>query len=246
MRHIVLMLWLAPGLLIAQLPATPPYGDISDVKLLKAEDGVDYPSTPPPPGAVRLFDGQSLEGWTRWDDKGPATWKVLPDGILQVGLASIRTLRTDFPNHYRLHVEFRVPYMPKMTGQWRGNSGIFLYNRYEIQVLDSYGREPPKNNDCGAIYGVAAPKVNACKAPTVWQAFDIDFTAPTYEAGRRTRPARFTIKHNGLLIHDDVVVDDDRSKSDPAKQPKAPGGLMLQDHAAAVQYRNLWLLPLPE
>jgi hypothetical protein len=225
---------------------SPPFGDISDLKLLRPEDGIDYPPSPPPAQATSLFNGTSLDGWMLWNEKGPARWKVLPHGVLQVWGGSIRTVRTDFPPRYRLHVEFRVPYMPKMSGQWRGNSGVFLHSRYEIQILDSYGKNPPQNNDCGAIYGIAAPKVNACKAPTVWQAFDIDFTAPTYAEGKRTSPARFTVKHNGMLIHDDVVIDDDRSRSDPARQPPTPGGLMLQDHAAQVQFRNLWLLPLSD
>lgn len=226
--------------------SAPPFGDISDLKLLRPEDGIDYPATPAPPQATSLFDGKSLDGWILWNGKGPARWKVLPDGVLQVWGGSIRTVRTDFPPRYHLHVEFRVPYMPRMSGQWRGNSGVFLHSRYEIQILDSYGKNPPQNNDCGAIYGIAAPKVNACKAPTIWQAFDIDFTAPTYSEGRRTGPARLTVKHNGILIHDDVAIDDDRSRSDPARQPPTPGGLMLQDHAAQVQFRNLWLLPLTD
>ncbi|HMP04474.1 MAG TPA: DUF1080 domain-containing protein [Gemmatales bacterium] len=223
-------------------PAAAPYGDISAVKLLRPDDGEDHPSEPPPPGAIVLFDGTSLDGWVRLDGS-PPNWKLLPGGIMQVGPGSLRTERTDWPLRYHLHVEFRVPYMPKHSGQWRGNSGVFLYNRYEFQILDSYGRAEPRKDDCGALYGVAAPRVNASKAPTVWQAFDIEFTAPTYAEGKRTRPARFTVKHNGVLIHDDVELDADSSRNDPSRWPRVPGGIMLQDHSAVVQFRNLWLLP---
>ena len=89
---------------------------------------------------------------------------------------SIRT-KQEFDGHFKLHVEFRVPYEPEGSGQGRGNSGVYVQGRYEVQILDSYGLQS-KNNDCGAIYEVAAPKVNACKAPTVWQSYDITFTAP--------------------------------------------------------------------
>ena len=93
-----------------------------------------------------------------------------------------------FDGKFKLHVEFRVPYMPKATGQGRGNSGVYLQGRYEVQVLDSYGLKS-QDNDCGGIYSVAAPLVNACKAPTVWQTYDIDFHAPECEDGKTANPA---------------------------------------------------------
>ena len=92
--------------------------------------------------------------------------------------------RRKFDGHLKLHVEFRVPYMPDKTGQARGNSGVYLQGRYEVQILDSYGLKS-QDNDCGGIYKVAVPLVNACKAPTIWQSYDIDFNAPRFENGKR-------------------------------------------------------------
>jgi len=134
------------------------YGDISGVKLLKPEDKQDVPRTPPPKGAVVLFDGKNLDAWEKARGKGPATWKLVEGGAMQVHGGDIRTRET-FAGSFRLHVEFRVPYMPKASGQGRGNSGVYLQGRYEVQILDSYGLVS-RDNDCGGIYTVAAPLKN--------------------------------------------------------------------------------------
>jgi predicted Ser/Thr protein kinase len=220
-----------------------PWGDISDVKIAKPEDKVDAPSTPPPLGAKVLFDGKSLEGWIHTNGT-PATWTLLPGGVMQVRGGNIRT-KERFSRRFKLHVEFRVPYLPHQKGQGRGNSGVFPQGRYEVQILDSYGLRT-SNQECGAIYGVAAPQVNACKAPTVWQSYDIDFTAPVYKGGRRVEGAKFTIHHNGVLIHDNFTLPlpIDRTLQAMNDHPSRPGPIMLQDHGAPVQFRNIWLLPL--
>src|SRR5438067_2345779 len=178
------------------------YGDISDLKLNKPEDKVDVKVVPPPRGALVLFDGKGLDHWVRTDGKTPASWKLVGGGAMQVQGGNIMT-REKFGGRFRLHVEFRVPYLPRASGQGRGNSGVYLQGRYEVQVLDSYGLES-KNNDCGAIYEVAAPLVNACKAPTVWQSYDIEFHSPKCEDGKKVAPARMTVYQNGVKIHDDV------------------------------------------
>src|SRR5207249_5616558 len=153
-----------------------PYGDLGDLKIAKPEDKMDVTSAPAPEGALVLFDGKSLDNWTKTDGKTPASWTILDGGIMQVKGGNIIT-KQKFDGHFKLHVEFRVPYMPKAKGQARGNSGVYVQGRYEVQILDSYGLES-KHDDCGAIYEVAAPKVNACKAPTVWQSYDIEFHSP--------------------------------------------------------------------
>jgi hypothetical protein len=219
------------------------YGDISDLKLAKPEDKVDVKSAPPPAGAIVLFDGKGLDAWVQQKDgKGPATWELVSGGAMQVKGGNIHT-KEKFAGRFKLHVEFRVPYMPKLSGQGRGNSGVYVQGRYEVQVLDSYGL-PPKNNECGGIYEVAAPLVNACKAPTVWQSYDIDFTAPRFADGKKVEPARMTVFHNGVKIHEDVKITTDNTRAGMGGDPSAPGPIMLQDHGDPVQYRNVWLLPL--
>src|SRR5436190_16694458 len=123
--------------------------------------------------------------------------------------------------------------MPKAKGQARGNSGVYAQRRYEVQVLDSYGLKS-KDNDCGAIYEVAAPLVNACKAPTVWQSYEIDFHAPRFNAGKKTAPARITVIHNGVKIHDNVQIHVDNTRSGLGGDPSTPGPIHLQDHGNPV------------
>ena len=214
-------------------------GDISGVTLAKPEDKVGAPTVPPPSGALVLFDGTDLDRWTRIDGKGPAPWTLLPAGAIQVKGGSIRT-RDEFAGHFKLHVEFRVPYMPDGKGQGRGNSGVYLQGRYEVQILDSYGLKS-QDNDCGGIYKVATPLVNACKAPTVWQAYDIDFHAPQFADGKKTAPARISVKQNGVTIHDDVAIPIDNTVAGLGGDPSRPGPIMLQDHGNPVQFRNIWL-----
>ena len=151
--------------------------------------------------------------------------------------------RKTFDGHFKLHVEFRVPYMPGATGQGRGNSGVYLQGRYEVQILDSYGLKS-QDNDCGGIYKVSAPRVNACKAPTVWQSYDIDFVAPVFKDGKKVEPARITVLQNGVPIQEDVKIPLDNTVAGLGGDPSQPGPIMLQDHGNPVQYRNIWLLPI--
>jgi hypothetical protein len=231
---------LVAGLLLAGA-AGGQYGDISGLKLNKSEDKEDVKTVPPPKGAVVLFDGKNLDNWLKADGKAPAEWKLLEGGVMQATKGNIVT-RDKFDGRFKLHVEFRVPYMPEAKGQARGNSGVYVQGRYEVQILDSYGLES-KNNDCGAIYEVAAPKVNACKAPTVWQSYDIEFTAPKCADGKRTAWPRMTVHHNGVKIHDDVEVPTENTRAGLGGDVCTPGPIMLQDHGNPVQFRNIWLVP---
>ncbi len=226
--------------------------DISDLKVAKPEDKEDIKSTPPPKGAIVLFDGKDLDQWTKTNGKDAAGWKLVDGGAAQVnGTGNIIT-KEKFDGHFKLHVEFRVPYMPQASGQGRGNSGVYLQGRYEVQVLDSYGLDS-KDNDAGAIYEVAKPLVNACKAPTVWQSYDIEFTAPKCEDGKITEPAHMTVYQNGVKIQDKTRLarKDKEGKEELVTNTRAglggdpckPGPIMLQDHGNPVQFRNVWLLP---
>jgi hypothetical protein len=216
------------------------YGDIADLKLAKAEDKVNVQSEPAPKGAIVLSDGKNLDGWVQRDGKSPADFKLVGGGIIQAQGKDIIT-RQKFDGAFKLHVEFRVPYMPNAKGQARGNSGVYVQGRYEVQILDSYGLKPQKN-DCGAIYGVAAPLVNACKAPTVWQSYDIEFQSPKCENGKKVAGARMTIYQNGVKIHDNVEINVDNTTAGMGGDPCTPGPIMLQFHGDPVQFRNIWLL----
>lgn len=219
-----------------------PFGPLGDFQAAKPDDLVDVPPTPPPPGALVLFNGLSFDGWVKRTGGGQPTWKLLPGGVMQVAGGGDLVTAQKFAGRFRLHVEFRVPYLPKAKGQARGNSGVYLQGRYEVQVLDSYGLDS-QNNDCGAIYEVAKPKVNACKAPTVWQSYDIEFVAPTCEDGKKKEPARISVWQNGVQIHDRVSIPVDHTRAGMEGDPCTPGPILLQDHGNPVQYRNVWLLP---
>lgn len=224
----------------ALAPLHAQYGDISEFKVNKPADKEHVQSTPAPNGAVVLFDGRNLDAWQHRDGIRPAHWKIV-EGAMQVEKGGDIISKEKFTGTFYLHVEFRVPYEPKATGQGRGNSGVYVQGRYEIQVLDSYGLKPGMG-DCGAIYGIAIPKSNACKAPTVWQSYDIKFTAPKFENGKKVTAGRITVRHNGVIIHDNVEITKDVTTSGMPTDPSTPGPILLQDHGHPVQYRNIWVL----
>ncbi len=142
---------------------------------------------------------------------------------------------------FKLHMEFQLSYMPEARGQGRSNSGVYMQGRYEVQILDSFGLEG-KNNECGGIYEVSAPKVNMCYPPLAWQTYDIDFTPATFDDdGKKTANARITARHNGVLIQDDVEVPH-ATRAAPVKEGPDPGPIYIQDHGNPVRLRNIWLV----
>lgn len=189
-----------------------------------------------PAGAVVLFDGGSLDAW----NFGKEPWAIV-DGAMEVREGNIRT-KEEFGDH-QIHLEFRTPFMPGARGQARGNSGVYVHGRYEVQVLDSFGLEP-KDNECGGIYKKAVPKMNACLPPMEWQAYDIVFHAPQFDAnGAKTKDATITVTLNGQTIHDNVVFDS-VCPGGISDQEAPKGPIMLQDHHNKVQFRNIWVKPL--
>jgi len=199
----------------------------------------------PPQQAIVLFDGKNFDAWEHpGKTPRPVQWRLTGDGAMQVkkrtGSIATRQKFTDF----RLHLEFRTPFKPEARGQERGNSGVYMQGRYEVQVLDSYGLEG-RDNECGGVYKVAPPRVNMCAPPGQWQTYDITFFAPRFDAsGEKIENARLSVWHNGVLIHDNLGVPHPTG-GELDRNLAQPGPLLLQDHGNPVEYRNIWLLPLP-
>ncbi|MBI3410042.1 MAG: DUF1080 domain-containing protein [Planctomycetes bacterium] len=192
----------------------------------------------PPTGAVVLFDGKSLDHWTKGDRKTAAHWKLLDDGSMQVPGGGDIYSKEKFKD-FTLHVEFCLPFMPHASGQGRANSGVYLQDRYEVQVLDSFGLKG-LDNECAGIYSQFAPKVNMCFPPLSWQTYDIDFIAARYENEKRIKPAIVTIRHNGVIVHENQEIKGPTGGGD--KEEDTPGGIHLQDHGNPLMYRNIWVV----
>lgn len=180
----------------------------------------------PPKGAIVLFDGSDGDAFE--------------GSQVDHGLLLANTFSKEKFGDHTLHLEFRTPFKPKGRGQGRGNSGVYVQSRYEIQVLDSFALAG-KNNECGGIYQIAEPAVNMCFPPLQWQTYDIDFTAARYDdEGKKTSNARVTVKHNGVVIHDDLELP----KHTPGRHQEGPepDSLYLQGHGNPVYYRNIWVV----
>ncbi len=179
-----------------------------------------------------LFDGSasSLDNWQ------PGA-KRSDDGLLLAG-ATTRQVFGD----YSLHVEFQTPFMPKASGQARGNSGVYHQGRYETQILDSFGLEG-KNNEAGGIYSVRDPDLNMCLPPLSWQTYDVDFTAARFDAsGKKLSSALLTVRLNGVVVQSEVAVPGPTTAA-PLPESNQPGPIYLQDHGNPVRFRNIWLVP---
>jgi hypothetical protein len=197
----------------------------------------------PPSDAVVLFDGRSLDRWRSADaPASPARWKVR-EGAFEVvaGTGAIGTVDTF--GDVQLHIEWMAPDPPRGTGQDRGNSGVFLMGRYEVQVLDSYRNDTYADGQAGALYGDHPPLVNASRSPGQWQTYDIVFRRPRFDAqGRVVRPARVTVVHNGVLVQDAMELSGPTSHMERQPYAAHPDALpiTLQDHGHPVRFRNVW------
>ncbi|MEW4488047.1 DUF1080 domain-containing protein [Thalassoglobus sp. JC818] len=188
----------------------------------------------PPEDAIVLFDGTKETFTQHWRDGASMT----VDGLLIQGATTI-----DEMQDFQLHLEFRLPYMPEARGQARGNSGCYVQGRYEIQMLDSFGLGP-KDNECGGIYQASAPKLNMTFPPLTWQTYDIDFQAARFDdAGKKTAPAKVTVRHNGTIIHGNLSLPGNTPGGVMKDESAAPGPLFLQNHGDEVRYRNIWFVP---
>jgi len=183
---------------------------------------------PPADGAIVLFDGTNVDAW----ENG----KIEDGKLLGVGGRTKQKFRD-----FILHLEFRTPYMPKAKGQARGNSGMYLLDQYECQILDSFGLTG-ENNECGGFYTIEKPNVNMCFPPLTWQTYDVDFTAAKYDADKKQiAKAVVTIRHNGVVIHDAFELPRN-TPGGGVNDESLPGGLYLQDHGNPVRFRNIWIV----
>jgi len=189
----------------------------------------------PPEGAILLDASQ----FTKEDGK-PCDWPAA-DGVMEVGKGSVIT--KEKVQDFQMHVEFNIPEPPEgAKDQARSNSGVYIQRRYELQILESYGQDPPVFNGCGSMYRQKAPDKNAAKKAGEWQTYDITFRAARFDAaGKKTEGARITVVWNGVKVHDDYELKDKTGAGKP--EGAEPGPILLQDHGAKVKFRNLWILP---
>jgi hypothetical protein len=205
----------------------------NDVKfeLKKIERTSPTLGAPPPPGALVLFDGSNTNAWR--------VGRIVDSGLL--GVPAIT--KSDFED-FSLHVEFQTPLMPAARGQGRGNSGVYLLDQYEVQVLDSFGLEG-LDNDCGGIYKAARPLVNMCFPPLSWQTYDIEFRAARFSPDGKTKRenAVVTVRQNGVPIHYNLELKGPTPGGH--RHDEKPGPLYLQYHGNPVRFKNIWILPRP-
>ena len=182
----------------------------------------------PLPKAIVLFDGSNTDAWVN----------AHVDEKRKLVAAGTKTKKS-FTN-FTMHCEFLLPFKPAGRGQDRGNSGVYLQDRYEVQVLDSFGLKG-ENNECGGLYSQARPSVNMCFPPLTWQTYDIDFTSAKFDdAGKKIKPAIVTVKHNGVIIHDKYELKDKTGGGKP--EGPSGGAIQLQGHGNPVFYRNVWIV----
>ena len=198
-----------------------------------------------PSDAIVLFDGTDLAQWRNGDQD--ASWKVVGDYMEVNGTGSIQT-RREFGD-VQLHLEFATPKTIQGKSQGRGNSGLFFFGRYEVQILDSYQNPSYPDGQCAAIYGQYPPRVNASRPPGEWQSYDVAFRAPRFGSdGSLKEAARVTVLHNGIFVHvDQELIGATAHRQVAQYSPHGPlGPIQLQDHGNPIRFRNIWLRALDQ
>ncbi len=204
----------------------------------------------PPSDALVLFDGTDLSHW-RNDKGGPSHWLV-KDGAMVVppkpstNAPSEDIWTKDEFGDIQLHLEFATPNPPHGDSQERGNSGVFLFGVYELQVLDSYHNRTYADGSCASVYGQSPPLANASRPPGEWQTYDVVFLAPRFKENKLESPAYITVFHNGVLVQNHTEILGESGHKILAKyKPHGPKGpIRLQDHGNPTRYRNFWIRPL--
>lgn len=202
--------------------------------------------TRPPADAVVLFSGKDLAGWV--NKEGASTGCTVDEGIMVCTSGAGDVYSREKFQSAQIHLEFNVPHMPEQQGQLRGNSGVYLHAKYEIQILDSYKNPTYAHGSLGGLYGQAPPLVNAARPPGQWQTYDMILRAPKCDSsGKVIAKAVVTVVLNGVLIHDHIAID----ASEKLGAGCDPGPLMMQDHSGfpnapvtSMKFRNIWIRPL--
>lgn len=236
----LLLFFLASQVLFAQTK------DPKDTEVWEPQPRVVTPGegTAPPSDAIVLFDGSSLKAWESLEGK-KADWTISRDHMtVKPGSGNIRT-KENFGD-CQLHIEWSAPTVIEGEGQGRGNSGIFLQDRYEVQVLDSYNSKTYANGQAGSIYKQHIPLANVMRAPGEWQVYDIIYKAPRFNAdGIKTASARVTVIHNGVVVQNNVeIMGTTEFIGAPKNIAHGKAPIQLQDHSNPVRYRNIWIREL--
>lgn len=237
-RQAFLALIIAAGLLASQATTS-----LAEDKPKLAEPPVIDPGPPggPPSDAIVLFDGKDLASW-RGPKNKEAGWKV-ENGYMEVTHTGDIFTKEEFGD-VQLHVEWASPAEVKGKDQGRGNSGVYLMGRYEIQVLDCFDNQTYPDGQTAAFYGNAAPLVNACRRPGEWQTYEIIFHAPKPLPDGRVESGSFTVLHNGVLVQDHIPVKGQSTTASALTGMETKGPLVLQDHGNPVRFRNIWIRKL--
>lgn len=218
-----------------------------DTEVWEPEPRVVTPSdedNTPPSDAIILFDGANANAWQH-DDGSSVNWKIEKDIItVEPGTGQITT-KESFGD-CQLHLEWRSPIEKDRKGQDKGNSGVFLQGKYEVQVLNSYQNRTYSNGQAASVYKQHPPLVNAMRSPGEWNVYDIIFHAPKFDKnGNKIKSGTLTVLHNGILVQDNVVIQGTTEYiGKPKNIPHGDGPIFLQDHSNKVSYRNIWLRKL--
>jgi 3-keto-disaccharide hydrolase len=262
MRKVLIALLAAAAAALGERPAAQPPGQIGyddtpmqpnarwhihdgrrPPPVVVAPGGPTASAAPAPADATVLIGSRDDLGAWQMMDGSPAAW-TMKNGIVETGKGLMRT-RAEFSD-FQLHVEFATPSVVKGDGQGRGNSGVFLLGKFEIQVLDSYQNPTYPDGQAAAMYGQYPPLVNASRPPGEWQSYDIVFTAPRFAGARLEKPAIVTVFHNGIVVHNATAFwgPTAHRQIEPYTPDTARGPIALQDHGNPVRYRNVWIRPL--
>ncbi|MEO2073348.1 MAG: DUF1080 domain-containing protein [Zunongwangia sp.] len=229
---------------VSPMPMKPEMTEIWEPQVSKITPG-EKPGDAPS-DAIILFDGENLDQWVSQTDTEKAAPWAIKDGYFEVvpGSGGIQT-KMKFGDA-QIHIEWSAPDKVENSGQGRGNSGLFLQNRYELQILDSYNNRSYSNGQAGSIYKDAPPLVNAMRSPDQWNVYDVIYTAPRFKDGKIDQKAKITVLHNGVVVQNNTTIQGLTLYIGLHNYPEAheEDVIALQDHGTKVQFRNIWVRKL--